>query len=219
MPCGGGRYSAPIVVAPLMTGIHISDKLYPLFGRSDQKAREEFRLELAAMIKHLYNCPCIALWVIFNEGWGQFDARKMLDFVRSLDRTRVIDHASGWHDQGVGKVRSEHVYFRPYRFKADRKGRAVLLSEFGGYAHLVLGHDFGKKNFGYKMYETPVQLQIALEDLYQKEIGPAKMQGLAAAVYTQVSDVEDEINGLLTYDRKVVKIAPEVMRQIIDVGE
>ena len=219
MPCGGGRYDPLIVSAPLVTNIYLRDTAYWLFGRSDSKARAQFKAELGAMVNHLVNCPCIAMWVPFNEGWGQFDAAKMYDFVRSIDPTRTIDHASGWHDQGVGQVVSRHVYFRKYAFKADKKGRAMLLSEFGGYNHHVSGHCFNNKNFGYKNFETPAQLEIAIEDLYQRQIGPAKMEGLAAAVYTQLSDVEDELNGLMTYDRKVVKIAPESMRKAIDVGK
>ena len=219
MPCGGGKYNPLIVSAPLVTNIHLRDTAYWLFGRSDSKARAQFKAELGAMVNHLVNCPCIAMWVPFNEGWGQFDAAKMHDFVRSIDPTRTIDHASGWHDQGVGQVVSRHVYFRKYAFKADKKGRAMLLSEFGGYNHHVSGHCFNNKNFGYKNFETPAQLEIAIEDLYQRQIGPAKMEGLAAAVYTQLSDVEDELNGLMTYDRKVVKIAPESMRKAIDVGK
>lgn len=219
MPCGGGRYDPLIVSAPLVTNIHLRDTAYWLFGRSDSKARTQFKAELGAMVNHLFNCPCIAMWVPFNEGWGQFDAAKMHDYVRAIDPTRTIDHASGWHDQGVGQVVSRHVYFRKYAFKADKKGRAVLLSEFGGYNHHVSGHCFNNKNFGYKNFETPAQLEIAIEDLYQRQIGPAKMEGLAAAVYTQLSDVEDELNGLMTYDRKVVKIAPESMRKAIDVGK
>ena len=166
------------------------------------------------MVNHLYNCPCIAMWVIFNEGWGQFDAAKMTDAVRFLDNTRTIDHASGWHDQGAGDVKSEHVYFRPYKFRRDRKSRAVVLSEFGGYAHAENGHLWSDKSFGYKRFETAEALAAALEELFQRQIRPAKEKGLAAAVYTQMSDVEDEINGLMTYDRSVVKIAPEKMREI-----
>ena len=218
MPCGGGAYNPLIVGAPLFTGIHLPDRIHFLFGRSGKESRTEFRAELAAMVRHLYDCPCIALWVIFNEGWGQFDAKEMLSVVKGLDKTRTIDHASGWHDQGIGQVRSEHVYFRPYSFRSDRRGRAVLLSEFGGYNHAVNGHVYGKKDFGYKRFETPAQLRAALEELYLTQIIPAKEQGLSAAVYTQISDVEDELNGLMTYDRKVVKIAPEVLRTITEVG-
>ena len=219
MPCGGGKYNPLIVTLPLITNIHLPDSLHALFGRGDSKGRAQFKSELGAMVNHLINCPCIAMWVVFNEGWGQFDAAKMYDFVHSIDPSRTIDHASGWHDQGVGKVVSRHVYFRQYYFKADKKGRAVLLSEFGGYNHHVSGHCFNNKNFGYKSFESPAQLEIAIEELYQKQIGPAKMEGLAAAVYTQLSDVEDELNGVLTYDRKVEKISPELMRKAIYVGD
>ena len=219
MPNGGGSYSPLIVSAPLITGINLSDKLYSLFARSKSEGRAQYKNELGGLVNHLYNCPCICMWVLFNEGWGQFDSAKMYDFVRSIDRTRIIDHASGWHDQGIGKVRSLHVYFRKYKFRPDRKGRAVLLSEFGGYSHQVPGHCYNNKYFGYKKFEMPYQLQAALEELFQQEIGPAKMHGLSAAVYTQLSDVEDELNGLLTYDRKVVKIAPEPMREIVNVGK
>lgn len=215
MPNGGGKYSPAVVQAPLVTGIHMKDSAYGLFARGDAAARAEFKAELGEMVRRLYNCPCIAMWVIFNEGWGQFDAAKMHDFVRSMDRTRTIDHASGWHDQGVGQVKSDHVYFKRYSYQPDKKGRAVLLSEFGGYNHRVIGHCFSGKDFGYKRFETPAQLEIALEELYRKEIAPAKAQGLAAAVYTQLSDVEDELNGLITYDRKAVKIAPEKLREIV----
>ncbi len=218
MPNGGGSYNAAVVSAPLVTGVHIKDSAYALFARGDKEARAEFRAELAEMVRHLYNCPCVSMWVIFNEGWGQFDAADMLELVRSIDKTRPIDHASGWHDQGIGQVKSEHVYFRRYSFKPDKKGRAVLLSEFGGYGHRVLGHCFGNKDFGYKKFEMPAQLEIAIEELYQGQIGPARLQGLSAAVYTQLADVEDELNGLLTYDRKVAKIAPEVVRKLINVG-
>ena len=219
MPNGGRRYNPVIISAPLVTGIHLNDSTHALFARSDSEGRAQFKSELGELVNHLYNCPCICMWVIFNEGWGQFDARKMYDFVRSMDKTRVIDHASGWHDQGIGNVQSLHVYFKKYHFRPDKKGRAVLLSEFGGYSHQVPGHCYNNKYFGYKKFEMPFQLEAALEDLYQTEIGPAKLQGLSAAVYTQLSDVEDELNGLLTYDRKVVKIAPEPMRKIINVGK
>ena len=157
------------------------------------------------------------MWVIFNEGWGQFDAEKMTDAVRFVDNTRTIDHASGWHDQGVSDVKSEHVYFRPYRFRADKKGRAVVLSEFGGYARAVDGHCFSQKSFGYKKLESAEKLESALEELYQNQIRPAKERGLAAAVYTQLSDVEDEINGLMTYDRAVVKTDPKRVRAIVEI--
>lgn len=219
MPNGGGKYNPLVVSAPLVTGIHLKDKSYGLFARRSGEGRSLYKVELGAMLRHLYNCPCIAMWVPFNEGWGQFDSAKMCQLIRSVDTTRTIDHASGWHDQGIGSIKSLHVYFREYRFKPDKLGRAVVLSEFGGYNHAVRSHRFSQKNFGYKSFETAAQLEMALEELYHKQIAPAKAQGLSAAVYTQLSDVEDELNGLVTYDRKVVKIAPDVMRDIVNVGE
>ena len=219
MPNGGGRYHPAVIAAPLVTGIHLKDRAYRLFARQDAAARAEFREEVKQMVLHLYNCPCIALWVPFNEGWGQFDAAKIHDLVRSLDPTRIVDHASGWHDQGVGQVRSDHVYFRRLRFQKDKLGRAVLLSEFGGYNLRVEGHCMNQKDFGYRRFENAQELAQALQELYQKQVAPAKAQGLAAAVYTQLTDVEDELNGLLTYDRQVVKIDPATLRKIVDVGE
>ena len=219
MPSGGGQYNPVIITAPLFTGLHLKDNRYRLFARTDASCRAAYRAELADMVRHLYNCPCICMWVPFNEGWGQFDAAKMLDLVQELDPTRTVDHASGWHDQGVGQVRSLHVYFTRYAFKPDRKGRAVLLSEFGGYVLAVDGHRFNQRNFGYKHLETAEKLTDALRRLYSREIAPARAKGLAAAVYTQLSDVEDELNGLLTYDRKVVKIDPKIVSSIVNVEE
>lgn len=216
---GGGSYSPLIIQAPLITGVHISDKLHALFGRGNKEGREQYKKELAEMIKHLYNCPCISVWVPFNEGWGQFDSADISALIESMDKSRIIDHASGWHDQKIGQVRSDHVYFRKYRFKPDRKGRAVLLSEFGGYNHAVAGHRFNKKDFGYKKFEQPAQLEMALEELFQEQIYPAKLKGLAATVYTQLSDVEDELNGVVTYDRKIKKLSAETMRRIVDLGD
>ncbi|HPS76497.1 MAG TPA: glycoside hydrolase family 2 TIM barrel-domain containing protein, partial [Oscillospiraceae bacterium] len=217
MPCGGGVYSPPVVSAPLVTGRHLRDNAYFLFGRGEKAGREEFERELRDMVTALYNCPCIALWVPFNEGWGQFDAARLYDVVRGIDDTRPVDHASGWHDQHVGEVQSLHVYFKKYVFRPDRLGRAVLLSEFGGYNHRVGGHCFGDRDFGYKKFESPLALESALRELYADQIVPARRQGLSAAVYTQLTDVEDELNGLVTYDRKVVKIPIQTLKSITKV--
>ncbi len=214
MPNGGAAAMASAVASGIM-----KDSAYMIFGRGNKENRAEFTAELAEMVNHLYNCPCIAMWVLFNEGWGQFDAAKMYDMVKSIDKTRTIDHASGWHDQGAGDFKSEHVYRRAYNYKADKKGRAVILSEFGGYGHKVLSHVYSNKYIGYKKFEMPAQLEIGIEELYQQQIGPAKMEGLAGCVYTQLSDVEDELNGIMTYDRKVAKVAPEIMSRIINVGD
>lgn len=214
MPCGGGRYDPLTVSTPLFTGAHKKDDKYAAFGRKDAAGREEFTAELAEMVRRLYNCPCIAMWVPFNEGWGQFDAAQNVEVIESIDRTRTIDHASGWHDQGVGDVKSLHVYFDAYRYQDDKLGRCVVLSEFGGYSALIPGHAYCEKPFGYKKFKTVAELEQALRLLYDGEIRPAVRQGLCAAVFTQLTDVEDEQNGLITYDRAVIKIAPEKMKTL-----
>lgn len=218
MPNGGGAYKAPVVTFPVMLGNHITDgqKNYRRFGRESAAGRAQFYAELNEMISQLYNCPCIAMWVPFNEGWGQFDAAAVREAILALDNTRTVDHASGWHDQAVGELQSLHVYFKPFRFKADSLGRVVALSEFGGYNRRVEGHCLSKKDFGYKRFKTDEALLQAFVALYQNEIAPAKAQGLAAAIYTQVSDVEDELNGLMTYDRAVIKLPVEAVRQMMD---
>ena len=154
------------------------------------------------------------MWVPFNEGWGQFDAAAVSERILAFDATRTVDHASGWHDQGWGQLCSRHVYFKPYRFVPDELGRAVILSEFGGYTLRIEGHAFSKREFGYKRFDSANSYQFALRELYGDQIRPARAAGLAAAVYTQLSDVEDELNGLVTYDRRVVKVPPALMRGI-----
>ena len=214
MPCGGRRYDPLIVSTPLVTGWHLDDSWYPLFGRTNVTARKAFLNELRDMVTTLYNHPCIAVWVPFNEGWGQFDSQTAVQVIRSVDKTRTIDPASGWHDQGFGDVRSLHVYFQKYRFRPDKLGRATLLSEFGGYVHRVEGHAVGGKSVGYKTCDAPLSLEYALQALYDEQIRPAIAQGLSAAVYTQLSDVEHELNGLVTYDRSVVKLPVQTLRKI-----
>ena len=222
MPSGGGNYNLLTISAPLITGIHLKDSRYGLFARKDAAGREQYFAELTEMLRQLQNCPCIVLWVPFNEGWGQFDAKKAVRLIRRIDPTRLIDHASGWHDQGVSDVKSLHVYLKPYRFRPDKKGRAVVLSEYGGYNLPVEGHTWNAKNFGYKGYKTPEALEEAVKALFQTQIIPAREAGLAADVYTQLSDVEDEVNGFVTYDRRVVKLPQALMRQlgtILQTGE
>ena len=163
-------------------------------------------------LEDLFNCTCIAMWVPFNEAWGQFDSKRICGEILKLDASRTIDHASGWHDQGIGDFLSLHVYFRPYRFKADKKGRAVILSEFGGFGMKTDLSD--KKANSYRNYRSTDTLTRAVVRLYDKQILPAKKKGLAASIYTQVSDVEHEVNGLLTYDRKRFKVDPKAMREM-----
>ena len=191
---------------------------YKFFSRTDAKGREEYYTDAKRMVELLYNTVSIALWVPFNEGWGQFDAVKAADYFRELDPTRSIDHASGWHDQGAGDLNSFHIYFTPFLFPKFGKNdeRVIALTEFGGYSMRIDGHVFNtEKFFGYRKYYTKQALQKALETLYIKRLKPLiKSKGLSALVYTEVSDVEDELNGFLTYDREVNKVDVEFMREI-----
>ena len=193
----------------------LRDDKYGFFGRRDAAGREEFILDMEGTVRHLYNCPCIAMWCIFNEGWGQFDSRKAYEKLLALDCTRSVDITSGWHDQGDGKICSLHVYFRRFRMVRDR--RAVVLSEFGGYNCHVAGHCFNDANYGYRRFADCEKLTAAFRRLYQNEILPAKAQGLCAAVYTQLSDVEDEQNGILTYDRAVCKLPEDEIASINEI--
>jgi len=211
---GGGDYRLLTISAPLFTHRSRSDHDYRRFARTDAAGRAAYYTELTEMVTQLYSCPCIVMWVPFNEGWGQFDAAEAVRRIEALDKTRTIDHASGWHDQRIGSIQSLHVYFYPYRYKPDRLGRAVVLSEFGGYQLPVAGHTWNDANFGYKGYKTPEALMEAYRKLFETQILPARRKGLAASVYTQLSDVEDEVNGFVTYDRKVEKLDAGAVRAI-----
>ncbi|MEA5060180.1 MAG: glycoside hydrolase family 2 TIM barrel-domain containing protein [Candidatus Pelethousia sp.] len=216
MPNGGGAYKPRVTVAPLFLGHHKKDDDYLAFARESTQGRADYRQELGEMVANLFNCVCIAMWVPFNEGWGQFDAVEVAQRIRHWDGSRTIDHASGWHDQGAGDVKSVHVYFRPYRFRPDRLGRAVVLSEFGGYGLMIEEHAMGGRRFCYKSCKTREVFWNAWRKLYERHILPAMEKGLSAAVYTQLSDVETETNGLLTYDRALCKLPQQETKAIND---
>ena len=212
---GGGDYKFTHVAAFPFLGFHHRDNDYRYFAREDEAARNEFKQSVDETLEQLYNCVSIGVWVPFNEGWGQFDSAYFTEYVRKKDPTRIIDSVSGWHDQGVGKteLKSLHTYYTPLRVPKDP--RPVVLSEFGGYSMKIDGHVFDEdKEFGYKKFRTQEALVAALRTLYLEKLLPLIPQGLCACIYTQVSDVEEEINGLLTYDRQVVKIPIDEMRAI-----
>lgn len=214
MPSGGGKYRFSTISLPLVTGVHRRDNRYRAFARTSSQGRAEYMDELEEMVLQLFNAPSVALWVPFNEGWGQFDSTFVMERLRLLDPTRPVDPASGWHDQGAGDLRSLHVYFKPFRFRRDRRGRALALSEFGGYNLRVDGHCFNQKDYGYRRLPDAAALWRDFARLYEREVLPAVPRGLCAAVYTQLSDVEDELNGLMTYDRRVVKLDADDMREL-----
>ena len=180
----------------------------------DERSRNTFRQGAADAVNQLKNHPCICYWTIFNEGWGQFDSDRVCGWFRTLDATRFIDTTSGWFRGKNTDVDSRHQYFGKLRLTGDGL-RPLVLSEFGGKTWRVEGHIFNPdKAYGYGACPTREALNEAVAALYRESIVPAVEKGLCAAIYTQVSDVEDEVNGLITYDRRVVKLDADTMLPI-----
>ena len=178
---------------------------------ADERTRRMFTEQARATVAQLENHPCICYWTVFNEGWGQFDSDGMYDWFRGLDDSRFIDTTSGWFRRRRSDVDSRHVYGLPIRLRGRGK-KPLVLSEFGGKTCRIPGHVFNpEKTYGYGGCGNPRELARTVEALYRNQVIPSAERGLCGAIYTQVSDVEDEINGLLTYDRRVEKLTPEVM--------
>ncbi|MBP3300244.1 MAG: glycoside hydrolase family 2 [Clostridia bacterium] len=182
----------------------------------NKETRKRFEEGMSATVRQLQNHPCVCYWTIFNEGWGQFEADKTYDLLKTWDDSRFIDATSGWFQRKKSDVESLHVYFKEFKIKPSP--RPVVLSEFGGYSFRPEGHIFHPdgKPYGYKFFEDQKTFEDALVDLYETQIVPAIPKGLCGAIYTQVSDVEDETNGLVSYDRKVLKVSPERMRELAE---
>ncbi len=211
---GGGPYSPMVTQWLPYVGVRLRDSRHGRFGRGDAAGRAVFEADMERTVALLYNVVSLAVWVPFNEGWGQFDARRITEKLRGLDSTRPIDAVSGWHDQRCGDFCSRHIYYKKYRMRRDPEGRAQALTEFGGYSCPSAGHMASDKLFGYRMYADAQAMSEAVEALYRREVLPAVRRGLTAAIYTQVSDVEDEINGVFTYDREAAKLDAETARRI-----
>ena len=192
----------------------LSQKRSDIKMHTDPATRKAFLDSMEATVRQLKNHPSICYWTIFNEAWGQFDSTSAYRRLKALDSSRFIDSTSGWFRCGESDVESLHIYFDMWhRLQPSKK--PLVLSEFGGFAHGVTDHIFNTgKAYGYGTCKTPAQLNQKLHDLYFSRVIPAVKKGLCAAVYTQISDVEDEINGLLTYDRKVCKADPGTMLEI-----
>ena len=209
---GGRDYAFPVIAALPFLGIHLQDAgeaAYRRFRRENIEERVWFLDFAEETVRHFYNVPCLALYTVFNEGWGQYDSRMLTERLRTVDPTRTYDETSGWHDQKSSdtELKSLHVYYKKVKMPKGER-RCVVLSEFGGYSCQSEGHVFApEKPFGYRIYKTEAELRAAIRELYDTEVLPLVPQGLSAAVYTQLSDVEEEINGLLTYDRRVNKCA------------
>ena len=181
----------------------------------DPTTRQNFLQAMEDTVRLLGNHPCICLWTIFNEGWGQFEADKAYETLKALDPSRFADSTSGWFRQTKSDVESLHIYFT--RLKLARSKKPLLLSEFGGYVWKDPAHSFNQdKTYGYRIFRDRESFVEALQKLYRKQLLPLIPQGLCGAIYTQVSDVEDETNGLLTFDRRLYKVSPEELRLISD---
>lgn len=201
-----------------MLNIHLNDQRYSLFGRKSKEGKKMYESELKDMLHHLKNVTSLAVWGPFNEAWGQFDSKRISAEIKKFDPCRLVDHASGWSDQGVGDFCSKHIYFRKIKFKIkSAKRRINALTEFGGFSLALKNHCYNeRKSFGYKKYDNQSDLEKAIIKLYQEKVKPMIDKGLSVLIYTQLSDVENEVNGLITYDREIVKVNKELIRDIND---
>ncbi len=214
MPSGGNDYKFSNTAALPTIGMRkMKDEDSARFGRASAESRQMYLHELDEMLDNLYNVTSIFAWVPFNEGWGQFDSAAVTNRIKSYDTTRLVDSASGWHDQGAGDFASYHCYFRNYRGHAQ-DGRIELLSEFGGYTYIETGHSEPKELYGYKKYKDRIKLSADILSLFETSVLRNIEKGLAGSIYTQVSDVEDECNGLFTADRKVIKVDEKKLKKM-----
>jgi beta-galactosidase/beta-glucuronidase len=212
----GGRIVSEALINLLpKIGIVLKDRNYRFAGRELEESRKDYRRELSEMIDHLCNFTCIGVWVLFNEGWGQFDANEFATWVKRHDPTRLVDHASGWFDQGEGDFRSVHVYFKKLAKLPPDKKRASVISEFGGRILKIPRHMWNSKlDSVYKTYKTIQEFTEGYIHLLEDELAPLVKNGLSAAIYTQTTDVEIEVNGFVTYDRGVEKMDFGEVREV-----
>lgn len=184
-------------------------------GKGNAHRKQIFKEHTKNVLKQLYNHPCIVIYTIFNEGWGQFDSDEMYDYAKSLDPTRLYDSTSGWFAQMKNDFDSEHLYFNLVDLHV--KERPLFVSETGGYTRVIEGHYFSKYNtYGYGGASGEEELTAMVEEMYRKMILPGIPEGVCGCVYTQLSDVEDEVNGLYTYDRKICKVNKEIMNTLAE---
>lgn len=212
----GAAYPGDLAAVVLPNiGIHLKDGLYPRFKRENEESRRQFLIELQDMVHTLGNAPCISTWVPFNEGWGQFDAAVAAALLKKWDPTRPVDHASGWHDQGAGDYKSVHRYIFKVRAPRREERRAFALTEYGGCSLVLPEHlPDPEKAFGYRTQPDRAALTDAYRKLHEQQILPLLDKGLCVTIYTQLTDVENEANGIFTCDRAVCKLDETVVRAI-----
>ena len=192
----------------------LGQKLSDLRLHRDPKSRSAFLAGMEATVRQLKNHPCICYWTIFNEGWGQFDSEACYHHLKAMDSSRFIDSTSGWFRGSTSDVESLHIYFGLWH-RLRPADRPLVLSEFGGFTYSTPGHIFNTgKAYGYGTCKTTADLSGRIQAVYRDHVIPAVRKGLCAAIYTQISDVEDEINGIVTYDRKLTKPDRQTMLEI-----
>ena len=207
--CGEYRFFRDTFLGTVLSSFRRTDREL----HRDPETRANFLSAMEKTVRLLENHPCICLWTIFNEGWGQFCADDAFRRLKALDPSRFVDSTSGWFHQKESDVDSLHIYFR--KLHPGKEKLPLLISEFGGWSLKIPEHSFNPdKTFGYRKYTDRKAFIRDLKDLYIRQVLPLALKGLCGAVYTQVSDVEDETNGLLTFDRRVAKALPEDLGEI-----
>lgn len=177
----------------------------PSGNNATESGRRDFRMELERMMDQKMNHPSIVMWILFNEGWGQFDTERLVRWMKAMDPTRLVDNASGWTDAKIGDVIDTHSYPEP-SVPVPEGARAGVIGEFGGLGLSVEGHRWSQQTWAYQVMPDAEKLMIRYAALMDKVWELQKVNGLGAAVYTQLADVETESNGFLTYDRHALKI-------------
>ncbi len=192
-----------------------SKRIHKLADRNLDEARMNYEEELEEMLEHLHNSPSIIIWCPFNESWGQFDAERIYNKVKNIDKSRLVDHASGWYDQGCGDFRSIHTYRIKLKRPPKKDKRAYLISEYGGYNYLDKDHLWRDDDIsGYVYFKSTDELMNAYKKLVMNQVIPLIEKGLCGVIYTQLSDVEIESNGIFTYDRVLLKFKAEKMKSL-----
>lgn len=194
----------------------VPDDDYEFYSRKSEIGRMNYMRDLYITMANLFSVTSICTWVPFNEGWGQFESVKIANIIKDIDRSRFVDHASGWVDHFGPDFKSLHIYYEDIKFKPDELKRPIVLSEYGGYGSYIENHVGCKSQFSYMFFTNRKALTKAIKKLIKREVYPNIEKGLCASVYTQLSDVEGEINGFLTYDRKVIKVDVDVIKKAND---
>lgn len=192
-----------------------NDHNYKAFSREDKESRVEYVKILNNILSNLNNHPSVIIYTLFNEGWGQFDSKTIYEYAKSIDKNRIYDVCSGWYDNGFNEIYSIHSYFYPLKIY-KKLDKPFLFTEFGGYSLKLNDHFYGNKDFGYKKFNSINKLTLAYEKLFKKKIIPLIDKGLGGVIYTQLNDVEDEVNGLYTFDRKILKVKQDKIIEIND---